>query len=43
MGKDRYHYNKNGQYRGKSSDKGPYEWIGGLVVIVIIVMIFRSC
>ena len=44
MGRDRYHYDRRGRYKGKSSDKGPYAGRGTLIVIAIIAFILiKGC
>lgn len=41
---DRYHYDSKGNYTGKSSDTPPSSGIGGaIVLIVILVVLFKSC
>jgi len=37
MGKDRYHYDKKGSYRGRSSDKPPSEDYSGCIFLLLIV------
>jgi len=40
----RYYYDKNGRYKGKSSDTGPdYGWAGFLIIIFLIVVFFGGC
>lgn len=43
MGKDRYYYDRHGRYKGKSSDQGPYSWVGGLILLLIIIWLLNSC
>ena len=39
----RYHYNQHGRYTGYSSNQGPYAWVGGLVLLIVIVNMLHGC
>ena len=41
--RDRYYYDARGRYRGRSSDQGPYDWTGLLVLAVILLLVLRGC
>ncbi len=43
MGKKRHYYDKHGNYKGHSSDKGPYDWLGYLVLILIVLGLLKGC
>jgi hypothetical protein len=40
---DRYFYDKNGNYTGKSSDNGPYSGGAILVAFFILYLLFSGC
>lgn len=41
---DRYHYDANGNYTGKTSDTPPSSGIGGaIVLIIILIALFKGC
>ena len=43
MGKDRYHYDRYGNYRGKSSDQGPYGCWTAVAIIGFILWAMQGC
>ena len=42
MGKKHY-YDRHGNYRGYSSNKGPYQGCAVLIAVVVFVMLIKSC
>lgn len=40
--KDRHHYDRRGKYIGKTSEKGPYDWIGGVTAACVILYILSQ-
>jgi hypothetical protein len=40
---DRYHYDKHGNYKGKSSSKPPGSDVGGCVALIFIIFLISRC
>ncbi len=40
--RDRYHYDKHGNYKGKTSGTPPSEW-GGCIACIILLMLAKGC
>ena len=44
MGNDRYHYDRHGNYKGHSSDQGPYDGIIKALGFLFLLLLFsRGC
>ena len=40
--KDRHHYDKDGNYTGRSSDSGPFDWIWTPICVVIVLVVLSQ-
>lgn len=43
MAKDRHYFDKHDNYKGRSSDNGPYDGIAMIIMIAIFLFLIRGC
>ena len=40
---NRFHYDKDGNLKGFSSDHGPFDWLKWVIAAIFLLIILRGC